>query len=159
MREHRDIRKFEREIIRNLVRDKYKLLGGLDIGAGENKILGKTVDIEMKTHPDIVAPMHLIPLDDRSQNYIISCHSLEHTKTSPVVALKEFYRLLRKDGRIFIAVPDGNWVSSKDIGDGDMTHENLFTIMTLTKLLEYVGFKKVKCKLIEMNALFAEAQK
>ena len=53
---------------------------------------------------DIVADATNIPLDDSSQDYVFSSHVFEHL-VNPIAALKEWYRLVRKDGYIAIIIP------------------------------------------------------
>lgn len=158
---NRAIRQFERETILNRINE-LELKDGLDVGCGNNKIMGTGVDNDDSCNPDILAEMHTIDEyitpDNNVLKFIIACHSLEHTDYV-IDTLRVFHKLLMNEGKLFICVPDGNWVSSKDLGDGDMTHRQIFTIMTLTKLVEYCGFKVDVCKLIEKNSLYLEATK
>lgn len=53
---------------------------------------------------DIVAPGDQLPLDDNSQDFVVSSHVLEHF-SDPVGALLEWYRVVRPGGVIFMIVP------------------------------------------------------
>lgn len=53
---------------------------------------------------DIVAPGDNIPVSDASQDFVISSHVLEHFP-DPIKALKEWYRVVREGGYIFMIIP------------------------------------------------------
>lgn len=64
----------------------------------EQKFSGRALPV------DIVAPGDNIPLPDESQDFVVSAHVIEHFP-DPIKALKEWYRLIRKGGYIFMIVP------------------------------------------------------
>jgi SAM-dependent methyltransferase len=64
----------------------------------EEKFVGQALRV------DIVAPGDAIPLPDESQDFVLSAHVIEHFP-DPIKALKEWYRLIRKGGYIFMIVP------------------------------------------------------
>lgn len=64
----------------------------------EEKFVGQALPV------DIVAPGDAIPLPDSSQDFVISAHVIEHFP-DPIKALKEWYRLIRPGGYIFMIVP------------------------------------------------------
>lgn len=53
---------------------------------------------------DIAAPGDALPVPDASEDFVISSHVLEHFP-DPIKALKEWYRVVRKGGYIFMIVP------------------------------------------------------
>ena len=53
---------------------------------------------------DIVAPGDNIPVPDASQDFVINSHVLEHF-SDPIKALKEWYRVVKEGGYIFLIVP------------------------------------------------------
>lgn len=53
---------------------------------------------------DIIASGDAIPVQDESQDFVISSHVLEHFY-DPIKALKEWYRVIKKGGYIFMIVP------------------------------------------------------
>jgi SAM-dependent methyltransferase len=56
--------------------------------------------------PDRVIPEgDLRGIPDSSQDFVISCHVLEHIE-DPLGALQEWHRVLRTGGTLFLAVPD-----------------------------------------------------
>ncbi|MDD2766365.1 MAG: class I SAM-dependent methyltransferase [Candidatus Moranbacteria bacterium] len=64
----------------------------------EKKFTGESLKV------DIVAPGDEIPLPDESQDFVLSAHVIEHFP-NPIKTLKEWYRLIRKGGYIFMIVP------------------------------------------------------
>jgi SAM-dependent methyltransferase len=98
-------------------------LAGLEIGGSAHNAFGldtKNVDVTdrlntvfkrlelqfvNRTLPvDIVAPGDDLPVDDESQDFVISSHVLEHFP-DPIKALREWYRVIRKGGYIYMIVP------------------------------------------------------
>ena len=53
---------------------------------------------------DIVAPGDCLPVPDNSQDFVISSHVIEHF-FDPIKALKEWHRVVRPGGYIFLIVP------------------------------------------------------
>ena len=134
---------------RNILR-KICIGRGLDVGSADRPITKDvtTVDKDITIHPNIVADMSNIPLDDCTQNFIISSHSLEHTDNT-IDTLREWYRLLKVGGKLGIMVPHGEYVDSEDLGDSSHTHKTLFTVKTLELFLKYTKFKEVKVNKLE----------
>lgn len=66
------------------------------------------------TKIDLYAPADNIPLNDNSKDYVISSHVVEHIPDL-IGAFKEWNRILKKDGIIFIIAPKRNALPS-DIG-------------------------------------------
>lgn len=73
----------------------------------EEKFVGKALPV------DIIAPGDDIPLPDASQDFVISAHVIEHFP-DPIKALKEWYRLIRPGGYIFMIVPHKERTFDKD---------------------------------------------
>ncbi len=73
----------------------------------EEKFVGQALPV------DIVAPGDNIPLPDESQDFIVSAHVIEHFP-DPIKALKEWYRLVRPGGYIFMIVPHKERTFDKD---------------------------------------------
>jgi SAM-dependent methyltransferase len=115
---------------------KYLKGAGLEIGAlhnpmpvDRNQASVRYVDVmsleEQRRHypelagyplvkPEIVSDADALPmLRDGSQDFIIANHLLEHV-ADPIGALKEWYRLLRRDGILFLALPDKRLTFDKD---------------------------------------------
>ena len=72
------------------------------------------------------------------------CHSLEHCET-PINAIKEFKRVLKSKGWLFIATPSP---CVKQITYGDADHIFVLNAMQWQKILNYVGgWSEVGCYL------------
>lgn len=99
-------------------------LSGLEVGASAHNPFGlhtRNVDIAdefntdtYKKHEvdmcdeaapiDIIAPGDALPLPDESQDFVLSSHVLEHFP-DPIKTLKEWYRVVRPEGYVFMIVP------------------------------------------------------
>jgi SAM-dependent methyltransferase len=109
---------------------------------------------------DIIAPGDNLPVPDESQDFIISSHVLEHFP-DPIKALKEWYRVIKKGGYIFIIVPHKNRTFDKNrkrttlselVGRHEGTlavennhrgHYSFWITEDLVELAEYLGWKIV----------------
>lgn len=65
---------------------------------GEIELCGEAMPVDIK------APGDGLPLLDESQDFVISSHVLEHFP-DPIKALKEWYRVVKTGGYIFMIVP------------------------------------------------------
>lgn len=140
------------------------------------------LDIDPEVMPDVVASMTEIPLEDASFEAVASQHNLEHLRPHDVpVALREFQRVLKPGGFVFIQVPDLGW-AAREIAEGRggdvayeapagpvtafdmvygwaqatatnpyMAHHCGFTVETLKRLLEFVGFRDVTVRARDWN--------
>jgi SAM-dependent methyltransferase len=64
--------------------------------------------------PEIIASADALPmLADGSQDFVIANHLLEHLP-DPIGALKEWYRVLRAGGTLFLALPDKRLTFDRD---------------------------------------------
>ena len=133
----------EREILK-----KYAVGTGIDVGCGNNKIGGFGVDIDQSVNPDIICNMWNIPLPGNTQDYIVSSHCLEHT-VHTIRTLKEWHRLLIVGGTLALAIPDGECANPVNLGDSNYGHIQLFSIETIKRFLEFVGFKIVSSQYFE----------
>jgi len=97
---------------------------GLDI-SGEATIYGK---------------MECMPIKDNTYDLIFCCHAWEHCER-PINALREFKRVLKKGGKLFIATP---FPCEKQIIYGDLDHIFCLNSMQMFKLVQYVGFNMIE---------------
>lgn len=82
----------------------------LDIGSGTRYDDGITFGVDPFFNANIQAYMHNIPLDDESVDEIFTSHALEHVGKNEVLpALREWYRLLKPDGKLIVRVPNLIW--------------------------------------------------
>ncbi|MDX1949957.1 MAG: methyltransferase domain-containing protein [Rickettsiales bacterium] len=64
--------------------------------------------------PDIVSNAETLEkVRNESQDYIIACHVLEHFE-NPILAINNFYRVLKNGGIAYIIVPDKNFCFDKN---------------------------------------------
>ncbi len=85
-------------------------------------------------------------IDDNTIDVIISSHCLEHT-LSPHFYISNFYKKLKKGGRVIIVVPTDSYkvkYKPKDVN----YHLYSFSPMNLGNLLDSVGFSEIKAETI-----------
>ena len=84
---------------------------------------------------------------------IVAEHVWEHlTYTDGVIAASHCYEQLEQGGRLRIAVPDGNHsnpyyiqcVKPNGYGSGSDDHKELYTYLTLERMISDAGFKKIE---------------
>jgi len=104
-----------REIIRPLI-SSYCTGQGLEIGPGKKPycnpettlFLDKFTDNKDGTpEPDIISDANHIPKPDETFDYVFSSHVLEHMQNT-IAALKEWVRVLRHGGILFLVLPHGD---------------------------------------------------
>lgn len=134
----------------------------LNLGCYNKKLPGFTnVDVREDVEPDIVDDaFELSTIKDNTVDLIYSSHMLEHLdykKTKQ--ALNNWYRKLKKDGILRLAVPDFEAVCRRYMYKGNIQevlhsvcgsqkhdfdfHYNIFDEKRLTKLLVDAGFSYV----------------
>jgi len=64
----------------------------------------KTFDFDKSTGADIIGDIHKIPLGSESVDAIICSSVLEHVE-DPALAVREMFRILRPNGKLFVYVP------------------------------------------------------
>jgi SAM-dependent methyltransferase len=64
----------------------------------EIKLCGEALPV------DIVSPGDQLPLDDNSVDFVLSSHVIEHF-ADPIKALKEWYRVVKPGGHLYIVAP------------------------------------------------------
>jgi len=133
----------------------------LHLGCGERYIPGFIhVDIRKSPCIDVIAFADKLPFKSGSVDMIYACHLLEHFRRHQVEnVLREWYRVLKRDSLLRIAVPDFEAIVDvyekyKDVelimgllyGGQDYEynfHHVAFDFKYLEKLLIKVGFKNV----------------
>lgn len=81
---------------------------GVNIGDGMKEYYDlHTLDIDPEVHPDTVGDMRSLPFQDESFEALIAMHCVEHIGMFEVFkTLKEFYRVLKPGGELYITVPN-----------------------------------------------------
>ena len=86
----------------------FGLKGSRNVSPGDTETLVfRDSEVEMcgsYDEIDIIAEGDAIPVEDQSQNYVISSHVFEHFP-DPIRALLEWYRIVKDGGVIFIIAP------------------------------------------------------
>jgi predicted SAM-dependent methyltransferase len=129
----------------------------LDIGAGSQPRGEDYIMLDQFAPAHIQAPMWAIPLPDGHVDEIWSSHALEHVACAKVSqTLKEWFRVLKPQGRAIVQVPnfdyvarywltgpDRAWAEQMVYGtqahDGEF-HKAAYTAPTLKGDLEAAGF-------------------
>ena len=73
----------------------------------EIKICGEYLPV------DIVSPGDKLPLDDSSVDFVINSHVIEHFP-DPIKALKEWHRVVRPGGYIYVIAPHKERIFDRD---------------------------------------------
>ena len=109
---------------------------GLNVGAGTTTLdpRMRNLDIFPGEHIDYVGKAEEIPTEDGIFGLVVSQECLEHV-ADPFKAAEEIYRVLRKDGKLFIQLP---FIIGYHPGPTDFWR---FTKEGITELVERVGFK------------------
>jgi predicted SAM-dependent methyltransferase len=134
----------------------------LHLGCGKRYIPGFIhIDVVEYDHIDHICSIdNLSFIEDESVELIYNCHVLEHFKRQDVnKVLREWYRVLKKDGILRTSVPDFEklvevYNKYKDLkmiigplfGRMDYLyniHYNVFDFKTLEEELKKAGFRKV----------------
>ncbi len=129
---------------------------GIDVGCGSDKITPESIGVDIVgrgeigrygceknkiSNADIKASGdNLFMFENDSLDYIISRDNIEHY-INFLKALNEWYRILKKGGKIGIATPDDRVINSLKL---DPTHKHVFTPDSLTTALNLVGFKVIE---------------
>jgi len=138
----------------------------LNLGCGLNKRNGFiNIDCREEVKPDMLLDLEKVPypFESNSVEEIIAKDILEHfSYRNTKKILEEWYRILKPNGIIYIQCPDLEAIALKVIFNNsydysqisywvyggqdykENTHKAGFTIRTLKKLLESIGFKILK---------------
>lgn len=130
----------------------------LDVGSGPEPKEGFTgVDLYAEGEGIVKAPMGELPYESESVDEIYCSHALEHVgKYEVTPILREWWRVLKWDGKLTIEVPDFEWVCKNwlihktndwhmDAVFGDQTtpgqyHKTGFTRPIMYEYLTAAGF-------------------
>ncbi|NOY71257.1 MAG: class I SAM-dependent methyltransferase [Gammaproteobacteria bacterium] len=83
---------------------------------------------------------------DKSYNIIIALDVIEHmTKSELLDLVEELHRVLCKEGKLILHMPNAASPFFGRVRYGDYTHEQAFTQSSLSQLLITYGFSDVKC--------------
>lgn len=99
-------------------------------------------DLELVPVGIVADGEHLNGVDDASRDFIIARHFLEHCQ-DPIGTLKNFFRILRPDGIVYLTIPDKRYTfdSRRDVTPLEhlvADHENGPTASRQAHFLDYV---------------------
>ena len=125
----------------------------LDVGCGTNntkkffeKLKMKWFGVDIIQSPDvIIGDMNNLPFPDIFAHVIYCSHAFEHSE-HPVQTLKEFKRVVKPGGIIFISTP---YPTFSQIFSMDKTHINVLNEWQISKLFKYVGIELLQLKVIK----------
>lgn len=80
--------------------------------------------------------MEELPYDTESFDVIFVCHAFEHCEV-PIHALREFWRVLKQGGHVFVATPNP---VEHQVLNADPDHVMCLNPMQFMRLLTYTGF-------------------
>lgn len=115
---------------------------GVDVGCGQTKISPYAIGIDIfpfKPVNILASGNKLDMFADKSLDYIVSSHVLEHFLDTKKV-LNEWNRILKKGGIIGIISPDGNLLPESIFLDG---HKVLITKQNLMRIFKKMNYKKI----------------
>lgn len=136
----------------------------LDLGCGGKKIHPMTIGVDIRnkgelgvgansTKPsssDITADILSLPFKDGEVDCILAKHLFEHI-VDPLIALKEWKRVLKEDGKLVIICPDYRFCEAISC---DPSHVHAFTPDSLKSLLEISGFDVSKSENVKPGYVF-----
>jgi predicted SAM-dependent methyltransferase len=142
--------------------DKKKVI----LGGWDRKYPSDWINVDILDHPNvnIVSDMRKLPFEDNSVDVLYSSNSLEYfDREETIEALKEWKRVLKPNGELFIAVPDfemmakyyiqfrvplmrfiGPLYGKMDINGKNIYHKQVFDYSSLGELLFTLGFKRIE---------------
>lgn len=106
----------------------------------------KYLNIDKKTNPDYLCDAEKIPLDSKSQDFILLIEVIEHLE-NPEIVIAELHRLLSKNGELILTIPFLFPIHSDPFDYQRWTPEKINLV-----LKEY-GFKNITIN--PMGSLFA----
>lgn len=124
---------------------------GIDVGCGSKKTHPKAIGIDITpkgvpgkygsetkriSQADIcLSGDNLYIFGEGVFDYVVARHNLEHYK-DPIRALKEWKRVLKKNGTLGVVLPDDDEFDTIKI---DPTHKHVFTKKSFQNLLNTIG--------------------
>lgn len=133
----------------------------LNIGCGKRRIEGY-IGVDLGGDADVIADIKELPFADSSADEIMGIHVFEHLyRWEALPALQEWFRVLKKGGRLVLEMPDirkvahfilnsedvrmGLWGAFGDPGYQDplMVHRWGWSFEELSKELKVAGFRKI----------------
>jgi SAM-dependent methyltransferase len=115
----------------------------VDVGCGSHKTISEAFGVDVMPVTDLQASLDDLPFENDSVDVIISRHSLEHV-LDPIKALREWYRVLRKDGRVVIVLPDEAAVPTMQPALSGGMHLHAYDMASFRNLVELTNLFDVE---------------
>lgn len=128
---------------------------GIDVGCGSRKTHPDALGVDIVSKGEVgkfgsekrqiseadirTSGNNLYMFADNVLDYVVSRHTLEHFK-NPVKTLKEWKRVLRKDGILGVVLPDNEAIDTIKL---DSTHKYVFTMKSFKKIIDDIGDFKI----------------
>jgi len=95
------------------------------------------IDLHPTIHAVLKGDMHVLPIGDGSIDFLFCSHAVEHSER-PIDVLKEFKRVTKLAGYIFLATPA---YSHYQLFGCDKEHVNVPTMQQMRRWAEHTGLK------------------
>jgi len=119
----------------------YEYIEGVDISYQQIQLAHK-LNIKNVSFGDIYG--NLASKKSNSFDVVVSFDVLEHLDNDELLVLiDEVYRILKKEGRFIIHVPNADSPFFGSVRYGDITHERAFNNFSLTQLIRATGFESI----------------
>src|SRR5690242_3055019 len=106
----------------------------LDLGCGSHKTDRHFIGVDIRPVTDVCAPLDKLPFENEYADCIVSRHSLEHM-LDPVATLKEWLRVLKPGGRMYIILPDHEFINTIDPFYSNGEHLHAYTRSSFSALI------------------------
>lgn len=115
-----------------------------DLGCGKNKTVEMAIGMDINPVTDLVGSIDdLFSIPSYSADVVISRHSLEHM-IDPVLALLEWTRILKEEGKIIIVLPDHEKIDTMDMMLSAGKHLHAFTMDSFASLVSMIPGIEIK---------------
>ncbi len=111
----------------------------LDLGCGDNLTVKGSIGLDKKVD-DNLDFNNGIPIEDESFDLVIARHIIEHL-IDPIFFVEDIKRVLTKGGLLLITTPDEEKVDGLML---DPTHVHVFTMASLTRVVEAAGLEVIE---------------
>ena len=156
-----------RMVLPAIVRFRYKLgmkvngLLYLHLGCGENHFKGYiNIDWRKTGATDMVCNIRKLPYSNNSVEVIETYHAIEHLPRHDLPkALKEWFRVLIRGGRLIIECPDFDEAVKEYIQGNEKRIDNIFGLQRFPGDAHLFGYNFKRLKLLLENYGFTDVQK
>ncbi len=108
-----------------------------DLGCGTHKTDESFIGVDRRPVTDITAPLDDLPFEGGCADAIVSRHSLEHM-LDPIKTLMEWRRVLKREGKLYIILPDHEFLDTMHPLYSNGEHLHAYTRESFTTLVAYL---------------------